>query len=1177
MTHASLDEIVKVRAEKAAYQRDWDRQRATACEFLRRFEAGFDTQLLADEVGMGKTYVAMAVIAAKLSSSPRNDGRALLITPPSAVLRSKWEQEFRSFSQNYLCDGTRVLRPLIVRNYWELVANLHDYGNEPIGQIRDEKLDCILYSLWRWAVKAKYLTNRMAWFYRLDGFDQNSEQALRFASSYSLAAWWEFLDEYRARQADTVSELITALRGSNEGPELGQAYSQVKKVFRQFAEIQDHYEPNVLILGMSALQTPRSDQLERKRFSTFVLGVLLTGKWEHTRKAFIKALKKTRTILDDAKDSTLVGLTKADLYNTRHCVETALGTDASLRQKWLAISQERSPDPTRVNSFFKELMKAIIRIKLSESGIELAVIDEAHNWKDGKNGGDEFMETFATAIGQKLLMSATPFQLAEGEMRRVFERATNRIGNTDAVVADIYDGGVVDLCLAANERFRIAWDRLAEDPESLALLDARLADFDASPRDVLEKLLEDGGISPALKEFCRNARDYRFAIDRLTQSQRKIVIRHVKPRQSRSFHSGSDFASPPGVPRTALYDTSGMTKDSDAFISFLAMRVDQKVRMESGGLTRANAHLMGGLTSSKAAFVHGAARVAQTRAAPTVHTQDYMSMFNVCLGQHEHPKVLATVEHAFCNYLNGRKTLIFCERIDTLAEIDSLLKLKLDEAANPAGLELSSARKGLLEDEAFVDLRLASMLCIRHFKGRGPQARVLLEDSLPRAIEFAVDCLTRTHAKVTDRRVIRLLDLGILAEIGQKAGLGPAAHQMFLRLRSCAAMAGSNDEVWLRDAILQMQGEGHAAMDSVEVLGHVKLAAARFLDSMCLWEGDEELPFAEAVWALIESEAEIILPSGTWSGGDERQVAGGFYATLSGMQTGLRKVLLRPDLFRMYMSRTDVSAPAGKVHAGVRARRGDGESTWTKMVRFVRNLADANGTINPNSQTDTRRRSLWRGVNLLAGRRNLAAERNSEIETTLDDLAVQTLYGSVKPERRVVLCAAFNSPLAPDILICTAIGSEGIDLHKECAEVIHHDLPWNPARLEQRIGRIDRVGSLAEIEKGLIRVGLPFQEQSYERFQHRVLLTRAQRFEVLLGRPDFDLSSVDEEVASGEDGAVAEIEETRDATCAEPPPCLPEAMVQWLSIDLSLQPAQQPVFEHISAIQEEQIALLDAG
>ena len=33
-------------------------------------------------------------------------------------------------------------------------------------------------------------------------------------------------------------------------------------------------------------------------------------------------------------------------------------------------------------------------------------------------------------------------------------------------------------------------------------------------------------------------------------------------------------------------------------------------------------------------------------------------------------------------------------------------------------------------------------------------------------------------------------------------------------------------------------------------------------------------------------------------------------------------------------------------------------------------------------------------------------------------------------------------------------------LHKHCRRVVHHDLVWNPARIEQRIGRIGRLGSL---------------------------------------------------------------------------------------------------------------------
>lgn len=44
-----------------------------------------------------------------------------------------------------------------------------------------------------------------------------------------------------------------------------------------------------------------------------------------------------------------------------------------------------------------------------------------------------------------------------------------------------------------------------------------------------------------------------------------------------------------------------------------------------------------------------------------------------------------------------------------------------------------------------------------------------------------------------------------------------------------------------------------------------------------------------------------------------------------------------------------------------------------------------------------------------------------------------------------------------DVLICTDSASEGLNL-QECGALINYDLPWNPMRVEQRIGRIDRIG-----------------------------------------------------------------------------------------------------------------------
>ncbi|MGH7673770.1 MAG: C-terminal helicase domain-containing protein, partial [Gemmatimonadales bacterium] len=48
--------------------------------------------------------------------------------------------------------------------------------------------------------------------------------------------------------------------------------------------------------------------------------------------------------------------------------------------------------------------------------------------------------------------------------------------------------------------------------------------------------------------------------------------------------------------------------------------------------------------------------------------------------------------------------------------------------------------------------------------------------------------------------------------------------------------------------------------------------------------------------------------------------------------------------------------------------------------------------------------------------------------------------------------------LATDVLIATDLVSEGLNL-QDAVRVVHYDLPWSPARLAQRVGRIDRIGS----------------------------------------------------------------------------------------------------------------------
>lgn len=81
-------------------------------------------------------------------------------------------------------------------------------------------------------------------------------------------------------------------------------------------------------------------------------------------------------------------------------------------------------------------------------------------------------------------------------------------------------------------------------------------------------------------------------------------------------------------------------------------------------------------------------------------------------------------------------------------------------------------------------------------------------------------------------------------------------------------------------------------------------------------------------------------------------------------------------------------------------------------------------------------------------------------------LRVEQIDGSVKDDTRYELKSRFElsreNEYAIDILLFTEVGSEGLD-YQFCDMMINYDLPWNPMKIEQRIGRIDRRGQLSDV------------------------------------------------------------------------------------------------------------------
>jgi len=104
----------------------------------------------------------------------------------------------------------------------------------------------------------------------------------------------------------------------------------------------------------------------------------------------------------------------------------------------------------------------------------------------------------------------------------------------------------------------------------------------------------------------------------------------------------------------------------------------------------------------------------------------------------------------------------------------------------------------------------------------------------------------------------------------------------------------------------------------------------------------------------------------------------------------------------------------------------------------------------------------------------------TEYKTTLDHLvprlaarygedvasgAIRTLYGGLPPSDREAVTDAFNDPQDPiRVLVATDTASEGLNLQETARLLLHFDVPWNPSRLEQRNGRLDRHGQARDVD-----------------------------------------------------------------------------------------------------------------
>lgn len=119
-------------------------------------------------------------------------------------------------------------------------------------------------------------------------------------------------------------------------------------------------------------------------------------------------------------------------------------------------------------------------------------------------------------------------------------------------------------------------------------------------------------------------------------------------------------------------------------------------------------------------------------------------------------------------------------------------------------------------------------------------------------------------------------------------------------------------------------------------------------------------------------------------------------------------------------------------------------------------------------------------------------------------LSAQTPVGGMFGGVNTVLVRQFRMPGYPLALITTDVLQEGEDLHTFCSRIVHYGISWTPSAMEQRTGRVDRIGSLTHRQLDhrptraypdeLLQIYYPYLHDTVEVLQVERVFERMNRF-----------------------------------------------------------------------------------
>jgi len=1028
----SLRQVFGNKAEfTAQIEHDCQRQTETTNAILRRFFGPKDRErrelmILADEVGLGKTYVALAVAVSILDAIrrgetpdglPSNKPVVLVLTPTNDALFNKWMREAEAFRKDCArneggLDWLQIRCP---------VENTSRTGNviDLAAQVRD-------------ATRGK--------------------PVLLIAKQGALGAALHYRDLWRRRG------LAAAFGYFRTPTEARRYWCRRGKVFDNFG-IPDLEELLDLRRSARLWDDPLSADLER---------------------AFARVFH-------------------AHAHFTEQLASALKGTD----EDWLS-----------------HLLDDLTRYALAGDWPQfpLVVIDEVHGLKNEYVQARRNFEALLTGqVCRVLGLSATPFQLRHDELlsllklRRTLSLPPNRHGELDQAVATLSKS--MKAARDSGDIFRRRWKVLRPvDREVVVTAWSKVTGAAEAEQPTLAAQIRPPRVAHALVA----ALDLKQRNGELRRHLCPFVIRHQHPRGYREYFVGNQAALVGNHGSPAFSWSPGIEVRGNYELAHYLMMRAVALAKDERGLPGLGAEL----TGSYRHLVETSAVWKKLALAQNPQLREYRGILERMIGNRtaehdpdsEHRKVQATVRRALEFFKRGQKSLVFCIYTKTAETIRDQLQAEIEAY-------LAEIRHGVFGDAAtFENFRrrffnrrepLFSLIQDHPLLGEPCDGRVGVKQQVALNLEHlrqVAEILVAQGEYADFDKPDRRLLIAATEHVAVTSWRDSSEGTQWLKdvLRNCPELADRMaDPRWLegREPLSRSERAGrarraldpearehaHDPLDAEESEGETatgpskgsvenavdawvrriredsigEIVAPYFRHGMIAAAGARQPLLAEHHWGLL---AEFDL--------ETRAVAGQVF----------RRILMAEEFLLRYLA--DVEKDQTERWADylsdryVKPLEGHLESLRDRVHAYLETLVRAK-----------KNHALLSGYHVGAENRNV----------------VQLVKGDTQNRDRYFL--GFNTPYRPEILISTSVGQEGIDLHRECRHVIHHDLCWNPATIEQRTGRVDRIGSKVERERKGVEVGrgpmleiaVPYLAAMYDERMFEELYRRAQLFEVTLG------------------------------------------------------------------------------